>query len=60
MNTEKKYITQSDLAKKTGKKRQWVNYLVKEKKKFNTETIAGKIFIIWDYVVDNFIKENTN
>jgi hypothetical protein len=56
--TEKKYISQIELAKLTCKKRQWINYLAKQKDFFDLETIAGKPVIIWNQKVNNYIREN--
>lgn len=53
-----KYISQIELAKLSNKKKQWINYLVKNTDRFNTVTIAGKLLIIHDQKVINFINEN--
>jgi hypothetical protein len=52
-----KYITQIELAKRTNKKRQWINFLV-SKDLFNTEIILGRKVIVYDQKVINFLREN--
>lgn len=56
METKDKYITQKELADLTGKKRQWINYLV-SLGRLNSIKILGKKVIIRDQKVENFLKE---
>ena len=57
MNTQKEYITQIELAKKSGKKRQWINYLI-SKNRLNTEMILGRTVIINDQNSHTHIKKH--
>lgn len=52
------YITQIDVAKKSHKKRQWINYLVNNTNTFDTEIVLGKKVIVYNQKVINFLKEN--